>query len=180
MSQRSLYRVSVIGVLGLLLAACGGDDEGSPDGVEVIVDRAPEREEPRSPRGDDRFDENGDLLESDERVAGLILPRGMSPEPSVDRQRTFSTRVSHQKVLRYVGPRLQTGEVERHGDVVIYRNAVARDARGAQVHMDVRVMPVPTGGTQLIITEYEPLPTEEVRDPEALIRRFNEELRTLD
>ena len=83
-------------------------------------------------------------------------------------------------MLQYIGPRLQTGEVERYGDVVIYRNAVSRDARGGVLRMDVRVMPLHMGGSRLIITEYEPLPEGEPEDEETLIRRFNEELRNLD
>ena len=146
----------------------------------MIVDRVAEREPPRGPGGDERFDEEGNLLESDVRVAGIILPRGMTEEPSVEREHSYSTRVSHEKVLQYIGPRLQTGEVDRYGDVVIYRNAVSRDARGAVVRMDVRVMPLHMGGTRLIITEYEPIPEEEPEDSDTLIRQFNEELRNLD
>ena len=164
----------------LLVGACGGDEEPPVRGLQVIVDRAPEREEPQGPRGDDRFDEEGELLASEQRVAGLILPRGMTEDEGVDGDKRFFTRVRYEKVLRYMGPRLITGEVDRYGDVVIYRNARARDAVGGEVRMDVRVVPDPTGGTRLVIRERSAAPPVTDETSEEILERLNRELRQLD
>jgi hypothetical protein len=171
----------IAGALGFWsVAGCGGGEESPERGLEVVVDRAPEREEPRGPRGDNRFDEEGELLESDERVGGLILPRGMTEDEGVDGDKRYFTRIRYEKVLRYIGPRLITGEVERHGDVVIYRNARARDAVGGEVRMDVRVVPDVTGGTRLIVRERSAAPPITDESSAEIVERLNQELRQLD
>lgn len=176
----SQYRFVFFVALTLFVGACGGDEEPPVRGLEVVVDRAPEREEPQGPRGDDRFDAEGELLPSELRVGGLILPRGMTEDEGVDGDQRFFTRVRYEKVLRYIGPRLMTGEVDRYGDVVIYRNARARDAVGGEVRMDVRVVPDPTGGTRLVIRERSAAPPITNETSEEIVERLNRELRQLD
>ena len=104
----------------------------------------------------------------------------MTEDEGVDGDKRFFTRVRYEKVLRYIGPRLMTGEVDRYGDVVIYRNARARDAVGGEVRMDVRVVPDPTGGTRLVIRERSAAPPITNETSEEIVERLNRELRQLD
>ena len=112
--------------------------------------------------GQSFYDAEGRLLESDQEIAALKLPVGLEEE-YVDRgTHAYHTVVPLQKVLGFFGPRLTTGAVERNGEAATYRNALPRDARGSQVHLDVTVAPSSRGGTSIRIHE---VPSEPVNPP---------------
>jgi hypothetical protein len=140
----------------LALAACGSerhDTEGraSEPVPTVAVTAVPRELVPPL------YDENGDLAPSDDRVAGLTLPRGLTAEPTEDRSYTYFSTVPIGRLLRYFGPRLTTGTVEpRPGGGAYYRNATVREAVGSSVHLDVTITPVPGERTMIDIRELAP------------------------
>lgn len=157
-------------VLSLLALACGGGDrdaEGRPSEVVPEIEVAPAP----SPVTPSLYDEEGNLRASDERVAGLTLPVGLTPSTTRARVHTYVTDVPLPRLLRYFGPRLTTGQVEeRPGGGAVYRNAVPREVTGPAVRLDVTLLPVPQGRSLVEIDEIEPEPTTPVPEDEALQR----------
>lgn len=155
-SRRNRTRsAAILGVvvLGLTLAGCQDDRV-------VHEDRAREGEDTETaarPASEGPFGPDGELRESDRKIAGLPLPRGLEPIRELDRRHVYRATVPLDAVMRYFGPRLLTGQVDRMGEGAIYRRAVAKDARGAAVELDVSILPA-AGGTRVEITEIRPPP----------------------
>lgn len=149
---------------------CSGEAPPSTDGVGAPVEtpRRPERE-----RGEELYDAQGVPLESDERVAGLVLPRGLTKnEPvSTERRHVYSSRVPPGRLLRYFGPRLTTVQIDRRGESVTYRESTVRGARGGEVKLDVSIRPSSAHEAVVEIVERPPPPPEGMTVPADEIRR---------
>jgi hypothetical protein len=150
-----------------LLFACGSaerDAEGRE--AEPIADVVPERVIPPGPPA--LYDAEGNLLESDERISGLVLPVSLEPVLAEDRRHVYQTAVPLIRVLRYFGPRLVTGRVDpSSGGGATYRDALPRDAVGSSVHVDVAITPSPRG-TRIEIEELLPPPPTPPTEEEAM------------
>lgn len=167
-------------VLSMVLAAavgCGGEDV-----VEVPSTAATEPEASSPPVASNAeaelYGTDGQLLASNETVAGLILPRGVEAVREEDRRHVYTTKVPLTKVQRYFGPRLITGQVDRIGQGAIYRRATPRDTQGATVPLDVSIIPTPNG-TRIDIIELPPAPTKVPPESE-IIRQVTQETQRLD
>ena len=157
-------------VLALSLAGCGEDEViQTPDRVEP--------EPPARPPGEARqdqflYDAEGNLRESEESVAGLVLPRGLELSRERERRHIYRTAVPRAKLLAYLGPRLFTGSVDPIGDGAIFRGATVQGASGSTVRLDVSVLQ--TGSdTRLEIYELPPMP--QTRRSQEEIERLLEE-----
>lgn len=157
-----------------LLAACGDTSDRPPPPAPPA--EAPERREDDPNR---LFDYEGNLLESDEVVAGLTLPRGLSAAGEMDRFHAYRSDVPIEKLQAYFGPRLITGQVDRHGSGATFRDAVPRGATGGIVHLDVAIIPMSRVSTRIEIREIPPVPTE-IPSEEEILRHWNEEQQRLD
>ncbi len=138
--------------LALLVAiGCGGPTEAPPP-----VERPPRavRERPIRPVRETLYGSDGQLVETDERVAGFPLPRGMTKLRDEGRRHIYRTEAPLGKVQAYFGRRLMTGQVDRQGEAVVYRDALARN--GSPVHLDVTIAPGSTGLTRVEIHELAP------------------------
>ncbi len=122
---------------------------------------------------------DGALLPSDEKVAGLTLPRGLEPVYEADGTHRYTTSAPIEKVLAYFGPRLFTADVHRVGDGAIYRRARPLEARGAVVLMDVSVLGTSRGRVRVEVREAPPPPAE-VPGTAAERAAFTRRLRALD
>lgn len=127
------------------------------------------------------FDSEGRLQESDERVAGLVLPRGLEEQPiHGERRHSWITEVPVDKVLEYFGPRLITGHVSQEAGGATYSRALPAGIEGpTAVRMDVGIHPRPGGGTRIELFELPPVPQNPPSEAE-LIERFEEQQRLLD
>ncbi|MFW5925767.1 MAG: hypothetical protein ACOCV4_06340 [Myxococcota bacterium] len=154
-ADRRMRPAALVGAIAVALAGCQDDravhPEAAPQGedTETAADPAP-----AGPFGPD-----GELRESDRKVAGLPLPHGLEPIREKDRRHVYRATVPIEPVVRYFGPRLLTGQVDRVGEGAIYRRAVAKDARGAAVELDVSILPA-SSGTRVEIVEIRPPPPE--------------------
>lgn len=108
-----------------------------------------------APRPDALYGADGVLLPSEERVVGIVLPRGLRAVGRAERRYFFESDEPVEALQRYLGPRLITGEVEPVGSGVIFRRAAPRDARGADVRVDVLVAASSAARSSVTITEYE-------------------------
>ncbi len=104
--------------------------------------------------------EDGELLESDVRVAGLVLPRGMEEVSHIGDVHVYRSAQPMPRVLRYFGTRLVTGNVERGvGGRATYRDAVPSGVDGrTAIHMDVTISTSSGAATRVEITEIPPVP----------------------
>ena len=98
------------------------------------------------------FADDGTLLESNQRLLGLALPRGLTERYVAGRQHTYESNVVAEKLQQYFGPRLVTGNVERIGEGVVYRNATVRGS-SASTRVDVAILPLANHRYSIAITE---------------------------
>jgi hypothetical protein len=173
--RRVMRFASVLALLLFAVTACGDDESERPPAPVVRETQRPAPEEDP----DRLFDLEGNLLESDEVVAGLTLPRGLEAAGEADRFHAYTTSVPIAKVQAYFGPRLVTGEVDRHGSGAIYREAVPREARGGIVKLDVAITPMSQVATRIEIRELPPVPEDPPTEAEVLLH-WSEEQRQLD
>jgi hypothetical protein len=174
-------RTFVFAICLMVLAACGGEErdaEGMPSEVlpPVSVAPAPRVELPRI------YDEEGELLPSDDRVAGLTLPRGLASDGGTDERRHvyYAHDIPIGAILRYFGPRLTTGQVEAQpGGGARYRNAIPREVTSGAVPLDVGIFPVSGGDVLVEVREIPPPPVTPPSEPES-IRRLTEAMQTAD
>ena len=149
----------------VLVLGCSEEAPPSTDGVGAPVQtpRARERSGP-----DPLYDAHGVPLESEERVAGLVLPRGLTENEAVseERRHVYVSRVPPDRLLRYFGPRLTTVQIDQHGENVTYRDAIPRGVRGGVVHLDVTVRPSSANAAVVEILELSPPPPDGVTVPE--------------
>jgi hypothetical protein len=122
-----------------------------------------------SARGPQLYGPDGDLLPSDEMIAGLKLPRGLEPVFEEGRDHTYETTVPLAKVQRYFGLRLMTGDVRRMGDRSVFKAAEPRNVVNSEAKIDVTIQPHGTRKVRVRITELPGTPQNPV--PEAETRR---------
>jgi hypothetical protein len=131
-------------------------------------------DEPAPPAPPPIYGEDGELLESDQRVAGLILPRGLEEVLREQHRYVFRSSAPVIQVQRYFGPRLITGQVDAlPTGGVAYRDAVPREAREVAVHLDVIIEPSSVAQSRIEILEHPPPMTAPPSEEEA-IRRLRE------
>lgn len=176
MGIRSLGRLGLLSIflaVPPLIVGCGGDDESS--GSRRVSPPEPAPRQNIQPRGLARFStylgDDGNLLPSDEVVAGLTLPLGFELVLEEERRHVYKSDLSVLFAQRYFGPLLTTGEVRRVGSGAIFVDAVPRDARGSVVRLDVSIYPRTGGGTRVEIVERlpagaepPPLPSDRTED----------------
>jgi hypothetical protein len=174
--RRSLGSALGLGAALLALACSGGPTDTEGEVADLIAPPpTPEGlgESPPPPV----VGPDGELLESDERVLGLVLPRGLEARAAYDLRHVYTTDQPLDLVLRYFGTRLVTGVVERSGLEATYRNAIPAgiDAASA-VHMDVVIGPTSGASARIEIIE---LPAPLLAEPseEEVRARIEEYLR---
>ncbi|MEM9075056.1 MAG: hypothetical protein AAGE52_41550 [Myxococcota bacterium] len=159
--------------LALVMFSCGGEEETPP----------PEPDEtPSTPQGsfhpeDDLYDEEGNLQASDEVLAGLPLPLGLTLERQVDRRHIYSSRIPIEKIVGFFGPKLFTGNVTRIGDGAVYRGATLVGVENAP-RFTVSVIAAGTQ-TRVEIEELPPVP-ETPPTPQEMEQRWQEMQKRLD
>jgi hypothetical protein len=167
-------RPHVLSAVLLILASCSDPPPPSADGVGNAIPPAPT---PRAPV-DPIYDENGVPRESEERVAGLVLPMGLEETTTIaaGRRHLYTSVVPPEPLLRYFGPRLNTVDIRHVGERVTYYDAVPRDARGGVVHLDVTIQPSSGEPARVEIFERPPPPPDGMRVSEEEIRRHLDEI----
>jgi len=143
-----------------------GCSDRAPQTLTESPNASPSSEEEESETDDSpaTFDPDGNLIESDADINGLILPRGVERTRTAGLMRVYRLYAPIDKVLRYFGPRLMTTQVDRIGGGAVYRNAIPRGVVGGEIVMDVSILPVGPSVVRIEITERAPLdlhpPTE--------------------
>lgn len=172
--------LSVVLVLGLA-SACAEGDRAQPREVPAPRPDNPERGRLHVDRNL-LFGPDGELLESDQKIAGLPLPKGLDVVREGERSHVYFTQAPLVKVQRYFGPRLTTTEVERIGAGVVYRQAIPKGVRGGQVRMDVSLLPATGGRTRVEVVELPPAPIvpDDPTARRAMLKRIEEEAAVLD
>lgn len=158
--------VALIIALAALVAGCG--DSEAERRRELL--RAPEGAPPRPViRSVELFDEQGELLASDEVVAGLRLPRGLKLKSADPRTWIYQSRVPPQKLHSYFGKVLYGGAIEVVGKRTTYASARVREDRTRLLRLEVQVRPsAPDGSVSLVEIRQLPERTPLPRDASAL------------
>jgi hypothetical protein len=155
----------------VILAACASViiasacTDSKPATESALEKPRPVQAEPKVTPSDLLFDSKGDLVESNEVVAGLRLPRGVRLIHKAERRYTYeTTRVPQEKIQKYFGRRLFTGAVEQKGQRVVYRAAVPKGIKGGIVKLDVGIQPMSAGRVHIDIKELRPMPKQPLSD----------------
>lgn len=166
-----------VAIAGCSAQGCGGDE------VEQLPERVappPVVASPEVARPEPLYGEDGELLASDQSVAGLPLPRGLEVLVESGRRHVYTSAVPVARVQQYFGVRLITGEVDgRPGGGVTYHDALPRDARGSSVRLEVTIEPSSASATRVEIVEIEPAPVTAPSEAET-ITRVREQLEHAD
>ena len=136
------------------------ENEGTPEVVEA------------------RFDDEGRLLPSDEFVAGVRLPKGLSLYRRTEREHIYRTELPIKKVLAYFGPMLMTGKVDRMGEGAVYRRASVLGAEMNPTKVDVSILKA-GDLTRVAITELPP-PSKFAPSAQETRRKVQKSWRMLD
>jgi hypothetical protein len=154
------YVVHIVAGALLALGACRREAPPTPAQGAPVFDPAAAVELAEAAERARVYGDDGELLESDVFAGGVKLPRGLREEPGSASAfvHTFETNTDFVKLIRYFGPRVLTGNVERRGGQVIYRNAVSRDAPVQTFRIDLSIAPI-AGGKWVV--EIRELRTEE-------------------
>lgn len=87
----------------------------------------------------------GELLPSDDSIAGLLLPRGLTRTHAFEHAWYYRTQASIEQLTQFFGTRLLTGKVERGGrGTVTYVDAQPRGLKKT-AFVTVRIGPAPGG-----------------------------------
>jgi hypothetical protein len=125
------------------------------------------------------FGAQGDLLPSDDYVAGIPLPRGAELFREGELEHVYRIRAPIDKVLAYFGPMMITGKVERRGKGAVYKRASVRGAEVNPTKVDVSILEVGSNLTRISVTELPP-PPQHVPSPEHTKAAAKQSFRTLD
>lgn len=165
-----------LSLLGLPALGCGNEAATDEMGEEVSPLAPPPVVEIPAPPPPDRGPD-GALLESGEMLVGILLPRGLTPITSQERHHAFESTYPPELFVRYFGPRVTTGNVERRPDGgARYHEAVPRENVGI-VPFDLLITTGAGGRTLIVFDQLQtPLATPRSQaEVEAAIREVMEE-----
>ncbi len=139
-----LLLLSLVGVLVLGAAGCEGKRQEQAQQRKQLLER-PDPKQVREERRRQRqlFDERGDLLPSETRAGGVLLPKGLTQYRSFEREWYFKTlKVDSEKIVTYFKRRLMPEAIDRSKEgAVTFRKARIRDAPKEPV-IEVNVAPL--------------------------------------
>ena len=173
-ARRFAFALSLM--LGLPTAGCGNEAATDEMGEEVSPLAPPPVVEIPAPPPPDRGPD-GALLESGEMLVGILLPRGLTAITSEERHHAFESTYPPELFVRYFGPRVTTGNVERRPDGgARYHEAVPRENVGI-VPFDLLITTGAGGRTLVVFDQLQaPLATPRTQaEVEAAIREVLEE-----
>ncbi len=166
-------------VLALGGGACGRGGDSAPELPEELAPM-PETTRDDAPVREAIYGDDGEVLESTQRVAGLPLPRGLETVLEDGRRHVYRSEVPLQKMQSYFGVRLVTGQVDaRAGGGATYVDAVPRGVRGGEVRLDVTVEPSSAAQSRVEIVERAPALVTPPTEEESL-RRLRERMERAD
>lgn len=155
----------------LLLVSCRSEPVESPPPAPNAPDPVAAEEAPPKPEEIVYiYDANGALIPSDDFVVGIRLPRGLELFREQEGLHVYRIQAPIGKVLRYFGPMLITGKVERQGKGAVYRNASVHGGEMNPTKVDVSILEIGNVLTRVSITELPPPPAYPPSEGETLQR----------
>jgi len=109
-------------------AAAGCSREQEERKRQLLTPRSSKAEIAARRQANRIFGDDGELLESDQKVVGLVLPKGLTPERTLDNHWFFrGEHVPADALARYFQRRLNSTTIERSGAAVVFGGAVPKD-----------------------------------------------------
>jgi hypothetical protein len=168
LAMRPWLALTLCGVLlGASTAGCGGCGSDQEERKRALLTPRTSKAAIAARRQEQRlFGDDGELLESDQKVAGVTLPKGLTPERAMDNHWFFrAEHIPAAALVRYFQKRLNSMTLERSEGAVVFGGAVPKDNPAA---LRLRVQIVQLRGSdhksQLYIRQsvpYQPLPASE-------------------
>ncbi|MFW2388989.1 MAG: hypothetical protein ACN4G0_11670 [Polyangiales bacterium] len=142
-----------------VLAGCTSKPErAAPSPSENAVREEASPEPAKAMKQERLLDPRGQMIPSDEYIAGIRLPRGAELFREDELQHIYRIRLPIDKVLAYFGPMMITGNVERRGRGAVYKRASVRGAEVNPTKVTVSILEVGTRLTRVAVTELPPPP----------------------
>lgn len=157
MGGKYRLKLSIIAVLALHGAGCSRNNDDDEQRRQLLeASRRAQARQERIDKGRVRSPE-GDLLPSDNKSAGYVLPRGFVLTRTLPHRWTYDANLPQNKVEEYFDKRLSAGHKSKKGDEVEWLRSVEKSDPN-QVPGWVQVMPTPSkrAWTRIIVSEPEP------------------------
>lgn len=128
-------------------AGCSMPDKQETQKRALLMPPLPEQKFNQELKKRELLDAHGELLPSDETVAGLLLPRGLTLQRKFENEWYFESQAAPTAALdRYVSDRLTPMEVERGTGVVTFKQALIKGNPTARA-LTVRISAVTGSAT---------------------------------
>lgn len=175
MQPRTLLLASTLFVM-----SCSSEARESEPPAASTLNPAPAEEAPPEPEKVVYiYDVEGALLPSEEFLVGIQLPRGLELFRQEKGVHVYRIQAPIEKVLKYFGPKLITGRVERQGKGAVYRTASVRGSEVNPTKVDVSILEIGNRLTRVAITELPPPPAYPPAQQETL-QRARRDFQSLD
>lgn len=150
-------RISIVLILLYSLGACSGETEHEQRRALLRVPEAQKR--PRVVSAASKwFDDKGNLRPSEQKVAGLALPRGLELKRETKLRHFYETEVAANKLHWYFSARLASEKIRKVSGSTTYIAAKLSDGSDSTARFDVKITPsrIPKGKTHLEIQQLAP------------------------
>jgi hypothetical protein len=150
-------RISIVLILLYSLSACSGKTESEQRRELLRVPKARIQKRARAVTHK-WFDEKGNLLPSEQQVAGLKLPRGLELKRETKFRHFYETLVPANKLHWYFSARLTSAKVKRISGSTTYVAAKLSDGSNGTARFDVKITPnrTPKGKTRVEVRQLLP------------------------
>lgn len=137
---------------------CSSDDQKQEQRRELLQPRDLKRDLDAERRRRQLYDEKGELLPSDETVAGIVLPKGLRLQQKIGNRWFYQTkRIPADKLERYFSRRLMRNRVERGEGSVAFVDAVpASDPKAPRLRVQIEALRGSATASQIYIEQAVP------------------------
>lgn len=179
-----LHRMKWAAVALLALPGCSEKLVRDPDGVEIARGKGAASIAPRNrAKQDDRFDANGNLKESGQRLSWLVLPAGFTKSPGATATLSAweALDMPLAKVNAYLEAHLTAGSLAPRDNGVVYQDAKPSHTQLPMPKMTVTVLEIDPAGkrVRLVIEDLTP-PREPMKSEAALARELAEQRKRIE
>jgi hypothetical protein len=172
-------RITIVLIFLFVLGACSGETKREQRRELLRVPKA-KTQKPVRTTPFNWFDEKGNLLPSEQQIAGLKLPRGLKLKRETELRHFYETSIPANKLHWYFSARIKTAKIKRVSGSTTYVAAKLIDGSSDSTRFDVKITPnrTPKGKTRVEIRRL--LPRKPTPPLPKLMKDINRKRRSID
>lgn len=105
------------------------------------------------PKPEVYFNDKGELLESTEKVLGVVLPKGLTLQFKDAKQTMYLSKVRISALRKFFIARVNPAAVDMIGEGVVLRAAVPKTDTGAPLPLEISILPTRGALARVTITK---------------------------